>query len=119
MLRNLSWPITIILSAIGVGILTWGDSGSFLRPIVSFWFTLVCPGMSIIGLLHFKDRLAELVLAIALSLSITTILAEVMALTQLWSPIAGLGILIGISLIGATLQIKSVLPIKKPHIDQG
>jgi hypothetical protein len=65
--------------------------------------------MAIIRLLQLKDILAELVLAIALSLAISALLAELMALSHLWSPAAELASLIIISLIGATLQIRDAL----------
>jgi hypothetical protein len=70
---------------------------------------LIIPGMAIIRLLHIEDRLAELVLAIALSLVISTLFAEIMVLTRLWSPPVGLAVLISISLIGAFLQIKDAV----------
>jgi len=118
MLRKLGWPITIIISSIVAGIIAQSDPVGYLRPIVSFWFMLVCPGMALVGLLHLKDHLIELVLAIALSLSISTVLAEFMALSHLWSTLAGLRILIAISLAGAVLQIRSaILKVNDLHVD--
>lgn len=65
--------------------------------------------MAIIRLLHIEDRLAEMVLAVALSLVISTLFAEIMVLTRLWSPSVGLAVLVSISLIGAVLQIKDAV----------
>ena len=118
MLRKLGWPITIIISSIVAGILAQSGPGGYLRPIVSFWFMLVCPGMAIVGLLHLKDHLIELVLSIALSISISVVLTEFMALSHLWSALAGLRILIAICLAGAALQIRSAfLKVDNLHVD--
>ena len=109
MLRKLFWPILIILSSVFAGILVWSNSGGALRSILLFWFILICPGIAIIPLLHIKDFLSELVLVIVLSLGLSTIVAEFMVLARLWSPSAGLAALIGISLVGAALQIRTAL----------
>ncbi len=105
MLKKFSWPILIFLLAIFTGALTWFNTGEAIRPPLLFLFMLICPGMAFIHLARLEDPLAELVLAIALSIVIDTCLAEFMVLTRLWYPGAGLAVLIGISIFGATLQI--------------
>lgn len=109
MSRRFFWPTVIIISAILTAILAGSNSGFVLRPILLFWFMLIIPGMAIIRLLHIEDRLAEMVLAVALSLVISTLFAEIMVLTRLWSPSVGLAVLVSISLIGAVLQIKDAV----------
>lgn len=114
MSRKLFWPIMIILSALLAGILVWSDGGGAFRSIILFWFILICPGMAFVRLLQIENVLTEIVLAIALSLVISTLLAEFMVLTHLWSPGVELAILIGISLLGAALQIKKAYQVDIP-----
>jgi hypothetical protein len=58
-----------------------------------------------VRLLHIKEHLTELTLAIALSVALDTIVAESMVLAGRWSPEWGLVALAGVSLVGAVLQI--------------
>jgi uncharacterized membrane protein len=109
MSRKLFWPILIISSAILAGILALSNVSGPIRSIIQFWFILVCPGMAVLRLLKIQDNITEFVLAIALSLIFSTLLAEVMVFAHLWSPILELTILIGISMAGAGLQIRNTL----------
>ncbi len=113
MSKNLTRPITILILAIFAGIVAWGNIPGDIRIILLFAFTLICPGMALVGLLNIKDRLAEIMLSIALSLTLSTILAEAMILTRFWRPFLGLAMLIGISLLGVALQFRSVLRLQK------
>ena len=105
MRRSIWWPIIIILSAIGTALVTAGNMGVPARSLITFWFLLVCPGMAFTRLLQIEDVWAELMIAIALSIAMGTIVAETMVLTQRWLPQWGLVVLICISLVGAVLQI--------------
>jgi hypothetical protein len=105
MLRSIWWPIIIIASAIGAGLTMVGNIGLPIRPIITFWFLLICPGMAFVRLLHIEERLTELTLAIALSIATDTIVAETMLYAGVWSPQWGLVVLIGISIAGVVLQI--------------
>ena len=73
--------------------------------MIALWFLLVCPGMAFARLLRIRDRVREWTLAVALSLVLETILATTMVYARLWSPKGGLGVLMGLSTIGAILQI--------------
>ena len=84
----------------------------FLRYPLAFWFLLVCPGMAFMPLLELDDGLAEWVLAIALSLAIDLALALVMVYTGWWQYEWGLLILMMLCLVGISLQIKRILPLK-------
>jgi hypothetical protein len=109
MIRSLSWPVILIVSALFASLTLATNLAGFLQPWFIFWFLLVCPGMAFIRLFHIKDPLSEWVLAIALSLALDTILAEIMVLTRHWSPAGGLVLLISLSLAGALLQIKGII----------
>ncbi len=109
MLKKLFWPNLIIFSAVITSILAWGNWGGALRAVFLFAFIFIFPGLAFTQLLHLADPLDEFVLGIALSLVISTLLAELMVLTRLWSPALELVILIGVSLLGAALQINYAL----------
>jgi uncharacterized membrane protein len=98
-----------MIAAICAGVVTWGKVNGDIRSIILFGFVLFCPGMSFVHLLQIKDHLAEFVLSITLSLTLSTILAEVMILARLWHPSTELGVLIGLSLLGSVFQVKAVL----------
>ncbi len=117
MLKKLIWPSIVILSALYAGILAWSNSTLAIRPVFMFGFLLLCPGMALIGLFHLEDTLSELVLAVALSLVLSTLLAGLLLVSHLWSPSAELAVLIVISFIGANLQIKNVLT-SKPTVKE-
>ena len=99
------WPIIIVVSAIGAGVAMFLNIGTPIRTVISFWFLLICPGMAYVQLLDIKELLTELVLAIALSIALNTIIAEVLVLANIWSPFRGLLVLIAICVAGSTFQI--------------
>lgn len=103
--RRLWWPAIIIASAIGAGLFALGDIESPFRPLIAFWFLLICPGMAFVRLLHIRERLTELTLAIALSMAFNVIVSEALVLARMWSFKWGLVVLICISILGAVLQI--------------
>lgn len=109
MLKNLTWPIVIIASAVIAGLVALSSADGILRQLLLFWFILVCPGMAVIRLLHLGDTLTQTILAVALSLVLATLVAEVMLLAHKWSPTAILTVLIVISLAGALQQIKNTM----------
>ena len=109
MSKSLFCPILIIFSALSAAVLAWIDSGWALRPYLLFWFILICPGMAVIGLLKLNNLLSEFVLSVALSLVLGTLVAELLLLIKQWSPHAILAVLVAISIIGASLQIKNRL----------
>src|SRR5579864_1964787 len=104
-LRILLWPSIIVILAIGAGLLMFSESSSPVRPVITLGFLLVCPGMSMVRLLHIHDPLTELTLAIALSLAIDAIVAAIMLYAASWSPLRSLVVLIGISIGGAIIQV--------------
>lgn len=105
MIRLFGWPAILVVSSIGVALAMVGDIGAPLRPLIAFWFLLICPGMAFIRLLHLREWLTELTLAVALSLTLDTLVAEALVLNHLWSPQWGLFGLICLGLLGAALQL--------------
>ncbi len=99
------WPVLIILSGALALYVTQREIDSPLRPVITLWFLLVCPGMAFVRLLRLGDRFAEWSLSIALSLALAAIVAMQMVYTGLWSPQWGLAALVVVSLVGAILQL--------------
>ena len=102
---SLKWPAIVAISAVSAEVLTYNDVTTPLRPVIIFWFLLVCPGMAFIQLLQLREFLYEIVLTIALSLALELIVATVVLYAGFWSPELILRILIGISLVGVVCQL--------------
>ncbi|MBN1679604.1 MAG: hypothetical protein JW966_04880 [Anaerolineae bacterium] len=99
------WPVIIVVSAWVTGLVVFMDALPPVRPALVFWFVLVCPGMAYVNLLKLDDIASQLTLGVALSLALGAIVAALMVYTERWSPDAGLGILIGISLLGVLIRL--------------
>jgi hypothetical protein len=84
------------------GIATHGASP--LRTLLVVWFLAVAPGLAVVGLLRLRDPWLEVALVPALSLSIDVIVGGILSYTRLWSPAAGILILVAISVAGAFVQ---------------
>jgi hypothetical protein len=105
MSKNILFPLLIIFVAFFSAILVGFDTGGFLRPYLLFIFIFLCPGMAVIGVLHLNNFLTELILSIALSLVLGALVAELLVVTQHWSPPLVMAVLVTISFVGASLQI--------------
>jgi len=103
-----AWPPVLIASALAVALTTWAWTALPLRPAVTTWFLLVCPGMALVRLLPPRDRLLSLVLAAALSLTLETLLAEMTLLAGVWSPGALLTLLIVVTVAASVMDLPSV-----------
>jgi hypothetical protein len=101
-----SWPLVLFASCLAVAITTYGWTSSPLRPLVTMWFLLACPGLALVLLLPRRGAVTLLVLAIATSVSLETIVAEAMLETRTWSPRAALAVFIAVTLAGCALQLR-------------
>lgn len=99
------WPAVIAGSAAAAALLTFADISSPLRPLVLFWFLLVCPGMALVRLIGLRQPLVEWTLGIGLSLVLSMAVPSITLYARAWSPEISLGVLIAISVIGAALQL--------------
>jgi hypothetical protein len=84
------------------GVIATGSSA--LRILAVVWFLTVCPGLAIVGLLGLYDRWLALAIVPALSFSLDVFVGGVLSYTGLWSPSAGILILVAISIAGAVAQ---------------
>jgi uncharacterized membrane protein len=105
-MKRATWlPVTIMAFAFAAVFMALADLHTLFRAAIVFAFLLFCPGMAFVGLLGLDDRLTELILAIALSLTLDTLTAMVMLYIGVWSPLGGLMALAGQSVVGSTLQV--------------
>jgi hypothetical protein len=105
MRQSLGWPIAIVAAGIAVIVIVVAAIASPLRPILVFGFLLICPGMAFVRLLRLKDRFAEFMLAVALSLAMDTLLSEMLVLTGHWSLTGGVIAIVAVAIVGASLQL--------------
>ena len=103
--RKYLWPGGILLWMIATCLVTFVLPDTALRPVVVLSFLFVCPGMALSRLLRLENALIELLLGIALSITLDSIVACVLLYTGQWSPIFILEILIVLSLAGAVGQV--------------
>jgi len=106
---DFGWPAVIMASAVAVAAASIMQVGPPVRPMAAFWFLLVCPGMAFAPLLPIRDRLIQFGFAVALSIGLDGVVSEAMLYTGAWSYQGQLAVLIGICLVGTTLQIRRVV----------
>ncbi len=99
------WPLVITISALGTGLVTFWDIESPLRPAISLWFLIACPGLALVRLLHLRDGVTEWAIAIALSLALETGVNETMLYTGRWEPRWGLLVVMTITLLAVIPQL--------------
>ena len=105
MIKRQIGSVILIITSIWLYRLVIGDSHSPLRTGLTVWFFLVCPGMAYIQSMRIEHGLTRWTLAIALSVTIDTLVALVMLYAGLWSARLGLIVIIAITLIGIGLHV--------------
>jgi hypothetical protein len=103
-ISHVFWPALILTSAVGVGVVTSAGGLPVLRPVVTLWFLLVCPGMAFVQLLNLRDMITRWTLAIALSVAIDMVVAEAFLYAGQWSPRDTLLVIAVITIVGADAQ---------------
>lgn len=74
--------------------------GAPWRMIFALWFVLVCPGMSLVGVLGLRDRFVEMVVVAPLSLAVVTLTSLALFYGGTWTPNVELGLLLWLCLAG-------------------
>lgn len=109
MRRAIVSPLVLIAIACAMAFMLLANVVSPVRAILSLAFFLICPGMAFVQLLRIEDWIAELTLALALSIALSTLVSEAMIYADAWSPVAaGLGF-IGLTLLGSMIQLTRAL----------
>jgi len=81
-----------------------------LRPAAVFAFVLIAPGTALVRLLPLRDPLERAVLAVALSASLATLLAEAAAIGHFWHPTAMLAALAAACSAAAVVELRRAVP---------
>ncbi len=98
------WRRLIILSGAIAGIVTFGSVLPGLRPFVVLPFLLLCPGLAWVRQLRLEYPLAELTLAVSVSLVLDTVVAAGMLYAGAWSPKGSLALLLALTLVALVLD---------------
>lgn len=101
------WPACLVVSMLVVGVLAFGDVDSAVRPVLTLAFLVVCPGLAFVRLLHVEKRWMEWSLAVALSISLDTVVATASLYGGVWSPNGILAVLLCLTLLGLILECAS------------
>lgn len=114
------WPeaslLVILLATVATTTLVAVDLPGPVRPAVTVFFALTCPGLSVIRVLGLEDPLAELVLGVATSIALAGLLGGVLLYSGMWSPLGGLAILVAITvagLVGERLAARRRVPARR------
>jgi hypothetical protein len=102
--KPFAWSASITTSSLTAMWAVLTNAGPPLQPAILFWFLLVCPGMAFVRLLRLDDRLAQWVLAIAVSIALGVVLTETMIYSHRWNPVGAILTLAALSIIGAALD---------------
>jgi len=98
-------PLLILLSVGAVDIVMLVSPHSVVYHTVLFWFLCVCPGLVLVRFLHIQDMALLWSLALALSLSLDSIIASIQLYVHLWSPVMTLTVLIYFCCVGSLFQL--------------
>ena len=109
------WPIVVEVSAVLAAVVAAVDPGPPVAPAVALWFVLVCPGLPYVRLLDLGEPATEVLLAVALSISLQALVGLGLLWASAWTSVRVLGIAIVIALIGAFLETRHVLRMGQPH----
>lgn len=103
-MKNNRWiPMLILLLGILVALLSQLDLGAKAPLILAY--SLLAPGLVFVRFLRVQDRFVEFTLAIALSIALNVIVSEFMVFARAWSPMAGLLVLVYISMAAALYEL--------------
>lgn len=102
------WPALLGASAAGVALVSLADVHAPIRAALTLWFLMVCPGMACVRLLRLGRPVYEWSLAIALSLALDMLVAEVPLYLGWWSPRASLMVLMWLTVGAGFIQLEIV-----------
>ena len=99
------WMLIVILWSLGTAGAVYGDTHPAVRAVVAVPFVVACPGLSLARFIRLRDALGELTLGVALSLSLAVLVPATLLYAHAWSPNAALGILTGVAVFSAVLDV--------------
>lgn len=96
-------PTVLIGSVLAAAAAVAGGGDSLPRTLVVLWFLLACPGAAVVINLRLRRGWAEAALALALSISIDTVVAGTLFYLDAWSPALAFTILAAVTVSGAAV----------------
>jgi hypothetical protein len=102
-------PVPVLLASLSVAAsfaVAFGAPPA-VRALVVVPFLLVAPGLAWTRLLHLERVDAELMLAVAASLSFETMVALGLVYAHIWHPEIGFAVFVAVTLGGVYVQLKT------------
>ncbi len=103
--KRLIWPGILLLSTAAVLLAAFMGWQSPLRPIITLWFMVVCPGMALLRVFGLRLPVSGWTLAIAFSLALDTAVGIALLYAGKWSWQTGLIILASITVVSALIDL--------------
>ena len=109
--RRVPWAAVVAVAAVAAPALALAGAPAAVRLPVVLVFLLLGPGMAFVPLLGLGDPVAELTVAVGISLAVDVAVALAMLYAGAWSPPATLVVVAALALCGAALQrVKEARP---------
>jgi hypothetical protein len=99
------WPVGILLSVLALAASMALDVEGPVRPVLSIWFFVVCPGAAWVRLMGVGGGAVRWTIAIAASLSFEVLVALGMVYTGWWSVGGGFAIVAAVAVVGALTEL--------------
>lgn len=103
-LRRFLWVATLGLVSAAAGAAVYMDIDSPVRSVLVLGFLLLFPGLAWVRLLRLDDRLAELTLAVALSIAIDAAVPGALIYTGGWSVTNAFSTVLGLTALATILD---------------
>lgn len=99
------WPAFVLVTSVLAGLAILRHVGQPVQEVSAFWLFLVCPGAALVGLLRLADWLVALTLAVACSLAIDMVVAEILLYGTWWSMRTCVVVLVAITLVATMMRV--------------
>lgn len=99
-------PSVIVFAALVM--IAWVWMGWPYRELPVLLFVFICPGLSFVQLLDLEDRATAMTLSVALSVAITTLVAQSLLIGGVWGNESGVLTIGLICLTGAALRARQL-----------
>ena len=91
------WLVVIPTSTVAVALMWLLDGPEAIRGSITVWFIAICPGMAIVRLLRLGRPVTEMMLGIALSLALASLVPGIFMYLGAWSPAGSLTTLMAVT----------------------
>jgi hypothetical protein len=109
--------VALLLFAEVAGALILASPGVPGAGLVVIGFLVTCPGWAIVRHLRLHDPVAELTLAVAVSLALNVLVGQFLVYTGAWSGRIGAAVLVVVTVIGTLLPVIPTLGDEEPDSD--